>query len=141
MLATYRLCSSVTASASTTTQLSTVISRSATTGTALKLHPDQRGRIRAGLGDANNQPGRSEHRWRSPAAGGIVIREHIRARAGNARRTVQEDGDATFGQADPPPLSEVPARVEEWDGERWVVLGEASSTEEMKRLLALPRAE
>lgn len=57
------------------------------------------------------------------------------------RRTVQEYGDATFGQADPPPLSEVPARVEEWDGERWVVPGEASSTEEMKRLLALPRAE
>ena len=51
------------------------------------------------------------------------------------RRAVQTYGDATFGQAGPPPLSEIQARVEEWDGERWLLIGEVASEEELKRLL------
>ena len=57
------------------------------------------------------------------------------------RRATQTYGDATFGGAEAPSLSDVPAIVEEWDGARWVVLGEASTTEELKRLFALPHAE
>ena len=34
------------------------------------------------------------------------------------RRAIQTYGDATFRGAEALPLSELPAKVEEWDGER-----------------------
>jgi len=58
-----------------------------------------------------------------------------------SRRATQTYGDATFDGTASPPLSEVPARVEEWDGERWVLVGHARSADELKRLFALRRTE
>ena len=57
------------------------------------------------------------------------------------RRVIQIFGTDGRQTVEAPPLSEVPARVEEWNGEQWILLGTASTQEEIKHLFGSPRME